>query len=64
MGFGITEMWIQEGQRISTQCEIEGNAHLEVSDEAVVVTMTRTTQPCRSEGPLLLRMFPYRKGDA
>lgn len=64
MGLGITEMWRQEDQRISTQCEIEGNAHLEVSDEAVVVTMTKTLQLCRSEGPLLLRMFSYRKGDA
>ena len=60
----ITEMWSSVGQRISTQCEIEGNAQLETSDEAVVVMMTKTLQLCRSEGPLLLRMFPYRKGDA
>jgi len=64
MGLVITEMRYLEGRRISTQCEIEGNAHLEVSDEAVVVTMVKTTQLHRSEGPLLLRMFPYRKGDA
>lgn len=64
MSLGITETWNLEGQRISTQCEIEGNAQLETSDEAVVVTMVKTTQLHRSEGPLLLRMFPYRKGDA
>ena len=60
----ITETRFRKGRRISTQCEIEGNARLEVSDEAVVVTMARTTQPRRSEGPLLLRTLPYRKGDA
>jgi len=60
----ITIPCIWEGQRISTQCEIEGKARLETSDEAVVVMMTKTLQLCRSEGPLLLRMFPYRKGDA
>ena len=64
MSLGITETWDLEGQRISTQCEIEGNAHLETSDEVVVVMMTRTTQPCRSEGPLLLRMFPIERRDA
>lgn len=64
MGLGTTETWSWEGQRISTQCEIEGNAHLEVSDEAVVVMMTKTLQLCRSEGPLLLEMFSYRKGGA
>lgn len=56
----ITETWSRKGRRISTQCEIEGNARLEVSDEAVVVMMARTTQPRRSEGPLLLRTLPYR----
>lgn len=60
----ITEMWNPVGQRISTQCEIEGNAPLETSDEAVVVMMLRTLQPRRSEGPLLLSTFPHRKGDA
>lgn len=64
MGSCITETSIRKGQRISTQCEIEGNAHVEVSDEAVVVMMTKTLQLCRSEGPLLLEMFSYRKGDA
>ena len=53
-----------EVRRISTQCESEGNACLERSDEAIVVTMVRTTQPHWSEGPLLLRTFPHRKGDA
>ena len=60
----ITEMWSPVGQRISTQCEIEGNALLETSDEAVVVMMLRTLQPRRSEGHLLLSTFPHRKGDA
>lgn len=62
--FDITETRYWKDQRISTQCEIEGNARLETSDEAVVVTMTKTLQLCRSEGPLLLEMFSHRKGDA
>lgn len=64
MGLGNTEMCCRVGQRISTQCEIGDNAHSEVSDETVVVMMLRTLQPRRSEGSLLLRTFPHRKGDA
>lgn len=63
-GLGATFSWGREVRRISTQCESEGNACLGKSDEAVVVTMVRTTQPHRSEGPLLLKTFPHRKGDA
>jgi len=63
-GLGTTFSWVREVRRISTQCESEGNACLGKSDEAVVVTMVRTTQPHRSEGPLLLRMFPIERRDA
>lgn len=63
-GSSITIPWCWKVRRISTQCENEGNAGLGKSDEAIVVTMVRTTQPHRSEGPLLLNTFPHRKGDA
>ena len=63
-GSSITIPWYWKVRRISTQCENEGNAGLGKSDEAIVVTMSKTTQLRRSEGPLLLNTFPHRKGDA
>lgn len=63
-GSSITIPWCWKVQRISTQCESEGNAVLGKSDEAIVVMMPRTLQPRRSEVPLLLNTFPQRKGDA
>ena len=61
-GSSITIPWCWKVRRISTQCENEGNAGLGKSDEAIVVTMVRTTQPHRSEGPLLLKRFLTERG--